>query len=152
MQSSIGLVQLTLTNLMVNLSLQALPFSDALKLMSYLKDWTDNPDTIETVSRIAMILIQTHHSQLITTQAARPLLSVLKEVLSLRVKECKDTIGFNLAAMDHLKQLMGSKSDAPFRDAQAKLAGVRLRLLKNTRIETRDHRPKKKPKKSNDRL
>ncbi|CAM8897363.1 unnamed protein product [Rhodiola kirilowii] len=130
-------------------TLLALPFSDALKLISYLKDWTSNPDTIETVCRIAMILVQTHHSQLIATQAARPLLSVLKEVLSQRVKECKDTIGFNLAAMDHIKQLMGSKSDAPFRDAKAKLAEVRLRLSKNTRLETREHRLKKKQKKTN---
>lgn len=26
--------------------MQALPFSDALKLISYLKDWTSNPDKV----------------------------------------------------------------------------------------------------------
>lgn len=26
--------------------MQALPFSDALKLFGYLKDWTHNPDTV----------------------------------------------------------------------------------------------------------
>ena len=109
-----------------------------------------------------MVLLQTHYNQLVTTPAARPLLTVLKEILYSRIKvisdsgffflpyfirlvefilyclaivkpfhalffssscylfeinlcflvnitsvkfvqECKDTLGFNLAAMDHLK-------------------------------------------------
>ncbi|VFQ87107.1 unnamed protein product [Cuscuta campestris] len=33
----------------------------------------------------------------------RPLLTLLKDVIPLKVKECKDTLGLNLAAMDHLK-------------------------------------------------
>ncbi|XVE96575.1 hypothetical protein REPUB_Repub02eG0234700 [Reevesia pubescens] len=102
-------------------SVQALPFSDALKLLSYMKNWTSNPEKVALVCRIVTVLLQTHHSRLISTPSARPILTVLKEIIYARVKECKDTLVFNLAAMDHLKQLMASRSDALFRDAESKL-------------------------------
>ncbi|GMH28749.1 hypothetical protein Nepgr_030592 [Nepenthes gracilis] len=134
-------------------TLLALPFSDALKLFSYLKNWTSNPDKIELICRVATVLLQTHYYQLITTPSARPVLGILKDVLHARVKECKDTIGFNLAAMDHLKQLMATKSDAPFQDAKTKLLEVRSRLGKHivpspeTRAQTRAEKKRKKQKK-----
>uniref|UniRef100_A0A6N2KG93 Small-subunit processome Utp12 domain-containing protein n=1 Tax=Salix viminalis TaxID=40686 RepID=A0A6N2KG93_SALVM len=84
-------------------ALLALPFSDGLKLLSYFKDWTSNPDKVELVCRVTTVLLQTHYNQLVTTPAARPVLTLLKDILYERVKESKDTLGFNLAAMDHLK-------------------------------------------------
>ncbi|XP_050243242.1 uncharacterized protein LOC126691952 [Quercus robur] len=134
-------------------TLLALPFPDALKIMSYLKDWTSNPDKVELVCRIATVLLQTHHHQLVTTPAARPMLTVLKDILYARIKACKDTLGFNLAAMDHLKQLMASRSDALFRDAKSKLLEIRAQHSKrlDARLETREEkRKKKKQKKSSD--
>ncbi|XP_073009438.1 uncharacterized protein [Typha latifolia] len=111
-------------------TLLSLPFSDALKIMSYMKEWALIPDKVELVCRVCTVLLQTHHNQLTTTPAARPMLTVLKDILHERVKECKDTIGFNLAAMDHLKDLMSMKSDAPFRDAKEKLMEIRLKQSK----------------------
>ncbi|KAE8681978.1 aquaporin TIP1-1-like [Hibiscus syriacus] len=99
---------------------------------------------------IVTILLQTHHSLLISTPSARPVLSVLKEIIYARVKECHDTLGFNLAAMDHLKQLMASRSDALFRDAKLKLVEIRSQQLKRleARTETKtEKRQKKKHKK-----
>ncbi|KAK9124103.1 hypothetical protein Sjap_013705 [Stephania japonica] len=129
-------------------ALLALPFSDALKLMSYLKDWASIPEKVELVCRIATVLLQTHFNQLITTPSARPILTVLKDVLYARVKECKDTLGFNLAAMDHIKQLMSSRSDALFRDAKAKL--VKIRSQQSNHLESlnypKEERKKKKQK------
>ncbi|XP_057983987.1 uncharacterized protein LOC131168514 [Malania oleifera] len=134
-------------------TLLALPFSDALKLMSYLKDWTCNPDKVELICRISTVLLQTHHNQLVSTPAARPVLIVLKDILYAKVKECKDSLGFNLAAMDHIKQLMASKSDALFQDAKTKLLEIRSRHSKRAegRMETKEERRrKKKQKKSRD--
>ncbi|KAL8152005.1 hypothetical protein V2J09_021813 [Rumex salicifolius] len=85
---------------------QALPFSDAVKLLSYLLLWTSNRDKVELICRVATVLLQTHYSQLISTPSAKPALTSLKDSLHARVKECKDTLGFNLAAMDHVKQLI----------------------------------------------
>ncbi|PSS04617.1 WD repeat-containing protein [Actinidia chinensis var. chinensis] len=134
-------------------TLLALPFSDALKLFSYLKDWALIPEKVELVCRVATVLLQLHYNQLIATAAARPVLTLLKDILHARVKECKDTLGFNLAAMDHLKQLMALKSDALFQDAKTKLLEIRSR--NSQRVEGRtdikeERRKKKKQKKSTD--
>ncbi|ESQ55947.1 hypothetical protein EUTSA_v10024329mg [Eutrema salsugineum] len=126
-----------------------LPFSDALKLLSYMKDWSLIPEKVELVCRISTIVLQTHHNQLVTTPAARPILSVLRDILHANVKECKDTIGFNLAAMDHVKQMMASRSDAPFRDAKAKLMEIRSQQAKRmeARLDTKTERKRKKKQK-----
>ncbi|CAA0830338.1 transducin family protein / WD-40 repeat family protein [Striga hermonthica] len=133
-------------------ALLALPFSDSLRVLSYLKDWIAFPDKVELVCRVATVLLQIHHNQLTSTVSARPLLSLLKDILHARVKECKDTLGFNLAAMDHLKQLMAAKTDAPFRDAKAKLLEIRLRHSQQNdrRVNPREERRKKKKQKKLD--
>lgn len=133
-------------------TLLSLPFSDALKLLSYLKDWSSNPVKVEVVCRIATVLLQLHHNQLVATTTTRPLLAFLRDILHARVKECKDTLGFNLAAMDHLKQLMASKSDAPFRDAKSKLLEIRSQQSKrvDARADTKGERRKKKKKQKKD--
>lgn len=55
---------------------------------------------IELVCRIAVVLLQTHYNQLVTTPAARSVLTVLKDVLYARVKviivfRCSAFIGLN---------------------------------------------------------
>ncbi|XP_023544503.1 WD repeat-containing protein 3-like [Cucurbita pepo subsp. pepo] len=128
-------------------TLLALPFSDSLKLLSYLKDWTSKPDKVELICRISTVLLQTHHNQLVTTPAARPALTILRDILYARIKECKDTIGFNLAAMDHLKQLMAMRSDALFQDAKLKLQEIRSQNSKRLEMRT-DIRQGKRNKKN----
>ena len=41
---------------------------------------------VELVCRIAIVLLQTHYNQLVTTPSARPVLSVLRDILYARVK------------------------------------------------------------------
>ncbi|KAK6942734.1 Small-subunit processome, Utp12 [Dillenia turbinata] len=133
-------------------TLLSLPFSDALKLMSYLRDWAMIPDKVELVSRIATVLLQTHYNQLDTTSAARPLLTSLKDILYSQIKGCKDMLGFNLAAMDHLKQLMSLRTDTLFRDAKNKLQEIWSRQSKRleAQADPKDKRRKKKQKKGSD--
>lgn len=128
-------------------TLLSLPFSDVLKIISYLKDWSCNPAKIELVCRIATVILQSHYSQLTATAAARPMLTCLKDFLHGKVKEYKDTVGFNLAAMNHLKEMMSMKSDAPFRDAKAKLMEIRKQQSKRLdKQEVKDNRRNKKRK------
>ncbi|MCL7047922.1 hypothetical protein MKW94_012302 [Papaver nudicaule] len=131
-------------------TLMALPFSDALKLLDYLKDWASRPDKVELVSRVNTVLLQTHHNQLISTPAARPIMTSLSAVLYPTVKQFKEVLGFNLAALDHIKQLMSSRSDAPFRDAKKRLLEVRSHQTKRlaARTPAKEERKKKKQKSS----
>ncbi|KAL8459950.1 hypothetical protein ACS0TY_031741 [Phlomoides rotata] len=105
---------------------------------------------VQLVCRVATVLLQIHHNQLTSTVSARPILSLLKDILHARVKECKDTLGFNLAAMDHLKQLMDAKSDAPFRDAKNKLMEICARYASQHQTQTKGERRKKKKQKKLD--
>ncbi|KAE9621797.1 putative transcription factor WD40-like family [Lupinus albus] len=130
-------------------TLLALPFSDALKLLAYLKEWTSYSDKIELVCRIGTLLLQTHYNQLLSTPAARPVLTAFSDIFYERVKGWKDIFGFNLAAMDHIQQMMASRSDALFSDARSKLLEIRAQQSK--RLEERSDmgevkRKKKKPK------
>ncbi|KAI3880040.1 hypothetical protein MKX03_003861 [Papaver bracteatum] len=131
-------------------TLMALPFSDALKLLVYLKDWASRPDKVELVSRVNTVLLQTHHNQLISTPAARPIMTSLSDVLYPTVKQFKEVLGFNLAALNHIKQIMSSRSDAPFRDAKKKLLEIRSHQTKRlaARTPAKEERQKKKKQKS----
>ncbi|GLJ48096.1 hypothetical protein SUGI_1015470 [Cryptomeria japonica] len=128
-------------------TLLALPFTDALKLFSYMEEWISDGDKVELVCRIATLLLQIHHQQLVSTPAARSVLTTLQGILRSRVKGCKDVLGFNLAAMDHLKQLMAARSDAPFKNVTSKLMDIRARLSKKIdgKIKS-DDKPHKKQK------
>ncbi|KAM3341247.1 WD repeat-containing protein 3 [Capsicum galapagoense] len=127
-------------------TLLALPFSDALVLYSYLENWTSIPDKVELVARVATLLTQLHHHQLISTPSARPLMTRLTGKVHQGVKEFRDLIGFNLAAMRHSLQVIASKSDAVLRDAKTSILEIRSQNTK--RIEARaDTKPEKKRKK-----
>lgn len=41
---------------------------------------------VELICRIATVLLQTHYNQLVSTPAARPVLTALKEILYGRIK------------------------------------------------------------------
>ncbi|KAH1070705.1 hypothetical protein GLYMA_03G186500v4 [Glycine max] len=127
---------------------QALPFSDALKLLSYLKDWTSYSDKVELVCRIGTLLLQTHYNQLLATPAARPILTVFSDIFYERVKGWKDIFGFNLAAMDHIQQMMASRSDALFHDARSKLLEIRARQSKRLEERSDTGEVKRKKKKT----
>ncbi|KAI9086232.1 hypothetical protein K1719_031686 [Acacia pycnantha] len=125
-------------------TLMALTFPDALKILSYLKDWTSYPDKVEHVCRISTVLVQINYNQLVATPAARHVLTDLNDILYKKVKGYKDMIGFNLAAMDHLQQMLASRSDAVFRDAKSKLQEIRAQQSKHDQSDLGEVRPKKK--------
>nr|KYP71005.1 WD repeat-containing protein 3 [Cajanus cajan] len=129
-------------------TLLALPFSDALKLLSYLKDWSSYSDKVELVCRIGTLLLQTHYNQLLSTPAARPILTVFSDIFYERVKGWKDIFGFNLAAMDHIQQMMASRSDALFHDAKSKLIEIRTRQSKRLEERSDTGEVKRKKKKT----
>lgn len=132
-------------------TLLALPFSDALKLLSYVENWASIPDKVELACRVTTVLLQIHHHQLISTVSAKPLLTRLKDILHPSIKELKDMIGGNLAMMYHLKEMLSSRSDAVFQDKRRKVLEMRSHNTK--RIEERaDTKQEKKSKKKHKKL
>ncbi|CAL5229844.1 g13253 [Coccomyxa viridis] len=81
-----------------------LPFSDALRLLSYFCTWLERGAEVELVSRAATLLVRLHHAQLVATVAARAPLLELRRQLRRRTQQLKDRMGFNLAALSHLQR------------------------------------------------
>eukprot|EP00983_Pelagomonas_calceolata_P054757 1143845-Pelagomonas_calceolata.AAC.5 len=62
-------------------ALLMLPFTDALRLLGYLPTWLEQGSAIELSTRVAVLLLRLHHSQLVATASARPLLLKLHKRL-----------------------------------------------------------------------
>ena len=85
-------------------ALLVLPFTEALRLLSYLCQWLKKGRQIELCCRTSTLLVRLHHPQLVATPSARPTLIQLQTLLRQRVQGLKATMGFNLAALQHLKR------------------------------------------------
>ena len=85
-------------------ALLVLPFTEALRLLSYLCQWLRKGLQVELCCRVSTLLVRLHHPQLVATPSARPALIQLQTLLRTRVQGLKDTMGFNLAALQHLKR------------------------------------------------
>lgn len=116
---------------------QALPFSDSLRVLSYLKEWIAHPEKVsgatitgattnlwwllflyyyhtnriiiwscfccqvELVCRVSTVLLQIHHYQLTSTISARPILSLLNDILHARVKVVFDKACSSKVLLSH---------------------------------------------------
>ena len=96
-------------------ALLMLPFSDALRLLTYLPEWLEvgsgagagrgGSAHAELSCRTAVLLLRLHHAQLVATAGARPVLLRLQRYLRPAVQALKDTAGFNVAGLQHLLRL-----------------------------------------------
>lgn len=93
-----------------------LPFSAALQLLGYLRAFLgDVPDAgagaggadgLDLALRVAPLLLRLHQAQLVASPQARVVLSELQGPLRAAAQNLKDTAGFNVAALGHLKRQM----------------------------------------------
>jgi len=85
-------------------ALMCLPFTSALALLGYLRDWLQNGSKVELAARLAVLLLRLHHAQLVGTPNARPVLAALRKLLRRRVTEVRNLLGVNLAGLQHLQR------------------------------------------------
>lgn len=93
-------------------ALLMVPFTDALRLLGYLSSWLRRGGRVELLGRIATLLLRLHMQQLMATPSARPVLVELQGALRGRVQAFKDTMGFNMAAMEHLQRAIKERGAA----------------------------------------
>jgi U3 small nucleolar RNA-associated protein 12 len=90
-----------------------LPFSDALRLLTYLPEWLQQHAGgahAELSCRTAVLLLRLHHAQLIATAGARHVLLKLRRYLRPAVQALKDTMGFNAAGLRHIQRLVKERT------------------------------------------
>ena len=72
-----------------------------------------NPDCtlqVEMTSRVASLVLRLHHAQLCSTAAARPVLLQLQRLLRPALQGLKNTLGFNVAGLQHLQRLAAEQA------------------------------------------
>ncbi|KAF7983876.1 hypothetical protein HWV62_18218 [Athelia sp. TMB] len=89
-------------------ALLVLPFGKVVSLMVYLNLWAEREWNITLVSRIIFFLLKTHHHQIVANRVMRTALIPLRKHLRNALRRQKDTIGYNLAALQHIRR----KNDA----------------------------------------
>ena len=93
----------------------------------------------ELLCRVATLLLRLHMSQLASTASARPALLDLRRLLRRRVRGHKDAIGFNLAAMEHVRGVLRERHAVPEGDglgaSEAEVAALAVRPLKRRAAE-----------------
>lgn len=107
-------------------ALLLLPFADALRLMGYLSVWLAQGAQVELCCRAAALLLRLHHAQLVATPSARGTLVALQRRLRRAAQGLKDTLGFNVAALKHLRR---AADEAAGVDAGAGIVAARRQLL-----------------------
>eukprot|EP00123_Amoebidium_parasiticum_P021149 comp62400_c0_seq1/m.47920 comp62400_c0_seq1/g.47920 ORF comp62400_c0_seq1/g.47920 comp62400_c0_seq1/m.47920 type:complete len:932 (-) comp62400_c0_seq1:257-3052(-) len=99
-------------------SLMVLPFNTAMRLLHYLNSWLSHGWETELACRCLLSLLHIHHNQLVTSSTMLPILDALKGATHARVASWKDTVGFNLAGLQHLQRELQGTQVKFFEDAR----------------------------------
>jgi U3 small nucleolar RNA-associated protein 12 len=70
------------------------------------------------VSRIIFFLLKTHHHQIVANRVMRTALIPLRKHLRDALKRQKDTIGYNLAALQYIRRRNEAERTAQFYDEE----------------------------------
>ncbi|CAG8512706.1 7541_t:CDS:10 [Ambispora leptoticha] len=95
-------------------SLLVLPFTKVISLLGYLDIWAKKEWNIALVCRILFHLLRVHHDQIVANRIMRPMLDSIRMHLRAALKRQKDTLGYNLAAMKHIRRNWEANAIAEF--------------------------------------
>ncbi|KIL70155.1 hypothetical protein M378DRAFT_117072 [Amanita muscaria Koide BX008] len=95
-------------------ALLVLPFQKVISLMNYLNIWAQKEWSIVLASRIIFFLLRTHHHQIVANRIMRTSLVPLRKHLRSALQRQKETIGYNLAALQYLRKKEESDRTAQF--------------------------------------
>ena len=126
-------------------ALLVLPFQKVVSLMKYLDIWTRNVSifvkctflesfiscqqwNIVLVSRTIFFLLRTHHHQIVANQIMRTSLVTLRKHLRRALRSQKETIGYNLAALQYLRRKDESNRTAQFHEEAIDEEAIHARI------------------------
>jgi U3 small nucleolar RNA-associated protein 12 len=124
-------------------SLLIVPFAHIISLLFYLRDWAEKGCYFELLSRVLFFILRIHQKQIITNCILRSSLESIRALLRARLRTYKvcvnflsfssllflcystffsisyqDTMGFNLAAMNHLRHEIETNYELVFFDVE----------------------------------
>lgn len=103
-------------------ALIVLPFNYVSNLLKLLNGLLDKGWETELVMRILIFLVRLHHGPISNAPSLLPILNRLEGVARKRVDEVRDSIGFNLAGLQHLhRELEEQEAVQLFADASERV-------------------------------
>ncbi|KAF9653461.1 WD-repeat-containing protein [Thelephora ganbajun] len=100
-------------------ALLVLPFNNVLSLMRYLDEWARRGWNIVLVSRILFFTLRTHHHQIVTNRVMRTTLIPLRKHLRDALRKQKETMGYNLAALQYIQRQNEAQRTAKFYEEES---------------------------------
>ena len=106
-------------------SLLVLPFHYISDILLLLNDWLLNKKSVELCCKCTFFLLRVHHNTIVANKLLIPVIESLNKSTREIVKEIKDVIGFNLAALKFLQLDQQETSESFFKDFTGKIKDVR---------------------------
>lgn len=95
-------------------ALLVLPFTKVISLMHYLDTWARMGWNVTLVARIVFFLLRVHHHQIVANKIMRTSLIPMRNHLRGALRQEKDIVGYNLAALQHMRQKHEAEGIAQF--------------------------------------
>ena len=116
-------------------ALIVLPFTYAIKLVPFFDQWIQASKSVERCCRCLFFLLKVHHNQITSNEMLLPTLQSLREHALPQITTLKDTIGFNLAGLNFLRQELVSSGIRNFQDVEDLAAGAKAAQKKRKMIK-----------------
>ncbi|XP_072035883.1 WD repeat-containing protein 3-like [Amphiura filiformis] len=95
-------------------SLLVLPFNYILDLLPLLENYISSGLEVELCCRCLFFLLRIHHGQITSNQLLLPVIEKLRHSTIQKVTELRDTIGFNMAGLQHLQRELEAGQEVQF--------------------------------------
>lgn len=106
-------------------SLLVLPFHYICDILILLNEWLLNKKSVELCCKCTFFLLRVHHNQIVANKVLVNVIESLNKTTRQVVKEVKDVIGFNLAALKFLQLDQQDTNESFFKDFTGKVKDVK---------------------------
>ncbi|KAL5264853.1 hypothetical protein ACHWQZ_G005807 [Mnemiopsis leidyi] len=106
-------------------SLLVLPFHYICDILVLLNEWLLRKQSVELCCKCTFFLLRVHHNQIVANKVLVNVIESLNKTTRSVVKEVKDVIGFNLAALKFLQLDQQETNESFFKDFTGKVKDVK---------------------------
>ncbi|XP_046849685.1 WD repeat-containing protein 3-like [Xenia sp. Carnegie-2017] len=110
-------------------SLLVLPFDYVIDVLKLLLEWIKNGWETELSCRCLFFLLRIHHNKIISTPRLLPVIDSIRSHCRSRVREMKDTVGFNFAGLQFIQRQLENR-DVTFFGETRKETGTNTKKKK----------------------
>lgn len=117
-------------------ALLALPLDHCISLLRYTLRWLEKGIAVELATRVATFVVRSHAGVLARSTLHASLLDSLAHHSGIRLREYRDEIGFNEAALQFLQRELESRNVRVFTDTNKQVRDIRSAARKRTASTT----------------